>query len=120
MKKYNKDIITADYPDVFNWLESNNATMRDPVLVEKYGGKSKRPFRVYIEGPNMALRSNPQDAIQRRYILTKAKWDAFYNYVTAHPDMCRGELADNYRQYGCTNKYFWPSIISICKQYHNN
>ena len=120
MKKYNKDINLASYKDVFNWLESLNVTQQKPVFIEKYGGQSPRPFRAHIEGLNMALRSNPQDAIQRRYILTRAKWDAFCNYVTAHPDMCRGELADNYRQYGCTNKYFWPSIISICKQYHNN
>jgi hypothetical protein len=120
MKKYNKDIQLTSYKDVFNWLVSCDATKQNPISIEKYGGQSPRPFRTHIEGGDIILRSNPLDSIQRRYILTREKWDSFCHYVTAHPDMCRGELANNYRQYECTNKYFWPSIISICKRYHNN
>lgn len=119
MKKYNKDIKLASYKDVFLWLNSCNATEQKPVFIEKYSGQSSRPFRAHIKGDCVFLRSNPLDSVQRHYILTITKWDIFCNYVIAHPDMSRGELADNYRQYRCTNKFFWSSIISICKQYHN-
>lgn len=119
MKKYNKEIKTASFEDVYNWLVALNATEHCPVLIAKYGGRSISPFRTYIEKNNIILRSCVQDSIQQKYVLTKKKWDAFCNYVTIHPDMCRGELANNYKQYECTNKTFWPSIISICKSYYN-
>lgn len=117
MRKYNRELRLAGYNQVFDWARNGNAVTDMPFFIEKYGGRSMRPFRLHIEGSAIIVRGNPVDSIQRRYILTRERWEAFCNYVFDNPEMTRGELANNYREYGCTNKYFWPSIISISKQY---
>lgn len=118
MKKYNRELVLEEFAQVFKWANEKRKSVDDPIFIKKYGGRSPYPFRLYIEGDAFVLRSNPQDTIQRSYNLTKSKWEAFCRYVSNNPDMTRGELANNYRMYGCTNKYFWPSIISISVQYN--
>lgn len=120
MKKHNKNIQLASFKDVYRWLENLNATEQGPVHIIKYGERSTRPFRAHLELGKIVLRSNAQDSVQRKYDLTSTRWDAFCQFVKDNPEMSRGELADNFKQYGCTNKYFWPSIISISKQYYIN
>jgi hypothetical protein len=44
---------------------------------------------------------------------------AINNEDICNKEMGTGELAQDYKKFGCTNKLFWPSIISICKQYTN-
>ena len=118
MRKFNRELRLAEYDQVFDWANEKHATINRPINIPKYGGRSPRPFRLHIEEDGFILRSNPEDSSQRRYILTRERWNLFCNYVSNNPDMIRGVLANNYREYGCTNKYFWPSIISISKQFY--
>ena len=87
MRKYNKELRLAEYDQVFDWAIMKNATMNRPINIQKYGGKSPRPFRLHIEGDTIFLRSNPEDTIQRRYILTRERWVLFTNYVSNNPEI---------------------------------
>lgn len=71
---------------------------------------------MWVFAGSLLLMSNEKDKVQSQYILSKDKWNRFCQYVKDRPRIRVSELARCYRDYGCTNHLFWPSIISICKE----
>lgn len=59
--------------------------------------------------------SNEHAKMQSQYVLSTEKWDGFCKFVKQHPNMSMGELASHFKDFGCTNKLFWPAVISISK-----
>lgn len=105
------------FPTVLRWVSEKQLSENEPLLIPKYGSRSKRPFRVWSFAGCLLLMSNEEDSTQRQYILNRDKWDRFLKYVKDHSEMGSFILSQHYKEFGCTNKVFWPSIISICKEY---
>ena len=117
MEKKNKDILLVTYTDVLNWVKSKKPTENNPVYIHKCGVKSDLPFRIWHFADTLLLMGNEQDKNIHQYILTEEKWNQFCKYIKRYPEMNRGELSRFYRDYGCTDKTFWPSVILICIEY---
>ncbi len=113
----NNKIHLHSFPTVMRWVSKKQLSETEPLLIPKYGGRSKRPFRVWSFAGCLLLMSNKEDSTQRQYILNIDKWNRFLKYVKDHSEMGTFELSKHYKEFGCTNKVFWPSIISICKEY---
>ena len=111
--EFNKDLI----PELVSFAEAKAWVMKhkQPIKIYPYGGRTPFPFSVGIKNDNLILTGNEQNGNPSRYILTETKWKKFCDYVKEHPDMCRGELGDNFKDYGCDDRRYWPSIISISK-----
>lgn len=105
------------FQSVLRWISEKQLSEEEPLYIPKYGGRSKRPFRVWSFADCLLLMSNEEDSSQRQYILNRDKWNRFLKYVKDHSEMGTFELSQHYKEFGCTNKVFWPSIISICKEY---
>jgi hypothetical protein len=118
-KKYNKDLVLVEYNIIIMWLNRHNATRQNPMSIEK-GRKSTLPFRAHVENGNIIIRSNPQAKTYAEYVMTHEMWQSFCNYVRANPNMSRGDMAENYHEYGCIDKTCWPAPIHICNAYNNN
>jgi len=114
MRKEIRTLELITFAKAFKWLK-RESTQENPAYIPQYGGCSQLPFKAWVFADSILLASNENAKTQVRYILTKEKWDAFCDYVGKNPHMLMGELAKNYRSFECTNRLFWPSIISISK-----
>lgn len=112
-----KELIIFPYRKVLRWVKNQNPTEKKPVNIHKYGGRSKVPFRVWPFAGCLLLMSGEIAKNKAQYILTPEKWRSFEAFVKNNPEMGMGELAKHFKDFGCTNKVFWPSVISICKEY---
>ena len=112
-----RDLTLFPYLTVLRWVKHENPIQAFPLYIPTYGGRSKRPFRLWHIPGGLLLMSNENAKNQAQYILTPEKWKSFLAFVKKNPEMGTGELSKHYRDFGCTNKVFWPSIISICKEY---
>lgn len=108
------------YREVLRWVKHKNPIQAVPLYIPKYGGRSNLPFRLWHIPGGLLLMSNEKAKSQSQYILTEEKWRCFQEYVKKNPEMGTGELARHYPDFDCTNKLFWPSIISICKEYQRD
>ncbi len=115
-----KDLTLFPYRTVFRWVKDQNPTQDKPVYIPKYGGRSKVPFRVWPFAGCLLLMSGEKAMHEAQYILTPEKWRSFVDFVKKNPEMGMGEVAKHFKDFGCTNKVFWPAIISICKEYQRN
>lgn len=118
-KKFCKDLDLVSFGTALKWIKNQKPIEANPVYIQKYGGQSKLPFRVWAFADVVLVMSNEKAKTQSQYILSKDKWNAFCKYVKDNPTMERGELARNYKQFECTNKTFWPTVISISKAYYS-
>ena len=118
MKKTKLNYPLISYLKVLHWAKSQMPEQSSPILIPKYGGKSHNSFRMWVFANNLLLTSSEKDKKQTQYILNREKWDMFCRFVKMHPEMGTREFAKHYKDYGCTNYMFWPSIISINKQYY--
>lgn len=109
-------LILCSYPEISRWVKRKNPIQAIPLYIPKYGGRSKLPFRLWHIPGGLLLMSNEKAKYQSQYILTSEKWQCFVDFLSKNPEMGTGELARHYSDF-CTNKLFWPSIISICKEY---
>lgn len=114
-KKFCKDLKLVAFNKARRWIRKQAKEECAPVYIEKYGGKSRSPFRVWLFADVILLMSNEQAKMQSQYVLSAEKWDAFCRFVKLHPDMSMGELASHFKDFGCTNKLFWPVVISISR-----
>ena len=112
-----KDLTLFPYRTVFSWVKDQNPTQDKPVYIPKYGGRSKVPFRVWPFAGCLLLMSGEKAKLEAQYILTPENWRSFVAFVKENPEKGVGELARHFKDFGCTNKVFWPAIISICKEY---
>lgn len=112
-----KDLKLVPYRAIIQWVKSKEQSQSNPVLIQKYGSKSILPFRMWSFAGCLLLMSNEKAKVQAQYILNKKKWLSFFSFVKENPEMSIGDLARCYSEFECTNKVFWPSIISICKAY---
>lgn len=110
-----KDLTLVSFNKAFRWIKAQHPTEAQPVYIPKFGGRSNLPFRAWCFADVLLLMANEQAVTQSQYILDKEKWEAFLNFVRENPEMKMGELAASFRRFGCLNKAFWPSIISISK-----
>ncbi len=115
-RKLCKDLKLTTFEKARKWIKIQNPSQNEPVYINKYGGQSQRPFRVWVFANVILAMSNENDTKQAQYIITKDKWIAFCTYVKEHPMMGTGELSGNHKEYKCTNITFWPAIISISKK----
>lgn len=111
--EFNKDLLPelVSFEDAKKWLDKQ----KQPIKVYPYGGRTQYPFYVQIKGVDLLLTGNEQNGNPSKYLLTEAKWNSFCDYVRKHPCMCRGELGENFKDYDCDDRRYWPTIISICK-----
>jgi hypothetical protein len=116
MKKVNEELTLVPFKNALAWIKSQNPHECSPVYISKAKPTSLK-FRVWCFADALLLASNENDAVQRQYILNEEKWNVFCEYVRNHPQMGRGELGKKYREFGCTDPTFWPSIIHICEAY---
>lgn len=112
-----RDLALFPYRNILCWVKDQNPTQDKPVYIPKYGGRSRLPFRVWHFAGCLLLMSNEKAIHQVQYILAPGQWKKFLDYVEQNPEMRIGELARHLKDFGCTNKVFWPTIISICKEY---
>lgn len=115
-----KDLYLSPFGRVLRWVKEINPDQYHPIYIPKYGGRSKQPFRLWCFANCLLLMSNENAKNQVQYILTRKKWTAFIDYVKKTPEMPIGVLSQHFKDFECTNKVFWPSIISICKAYLEN
>ena len=113
-KKYCKDLKLVAFNKARRWIKMQAKECK-PVNIEKYGGRSKYPFHAWVFADVILLMSNEHARMQSQYVLSAEKWNAFCKYVKEHPDMMMSELASRFKDFGCTNKLFWPAVISISK-----
>ncbi len=111
--KFNRDLLPelVSFAEAIDWVKRH----KQPIKIQPYGGRTPFPFSVEIKDVNLLLIGNEQNGKPSQYILTEIKWEKFCDYVNNHPNMCRGELGDNFKDYGCDDRKYWPSIISISK-----
>ncbi len=121
MKVSKQNIPQVSYARVLKWAKKQAPTLpnSNSILIPKYGGRSKTPFRLWVFADSLLLMSSEEARRQSQYILDREKWERFCEFVKKNPGIGTSELAKRYKEYGCTNYLFWPSIISICKKYHN-
>lgn len=119
-RKTCKDLNLASFAKALRWIKAHNPKEANPVHIPKYGGRSQLPFRAWCFAGNILLASNETAGTESEYLLSKEKWDAFSKFVHEHSDMGIGELAKHYQEFACTNKLYWPSVISISKAILNN
>ena len=110
-----KDLSLVSFNKVFQWIKSQHPTEVQPVYIPKYGGRSNLPFRVWCFADVLLLMANEHSVTQAQYVLDKERWGSFLRFVHENPDMKMEELAASYCCFGCRNKAFWPSVISISK-----
>jgi hypothetical protein len=111
--EFNRDLLPelVSFEEAKKWVEKH----KQPIKIYPYGGRAQYPFHVQIKGDDLLLTGDEQNGNPSRYLLTEARWRSFYDYVEKHPNMCRGELGEKYKNYDCDDRRYWPSIISICK-----
>lgn len=111
--EFNKDLLPelVSFAEAIDWVKRH----KQPIEIYPYGGKTPFPFSVEIKNANLLLTGNEQKENPSQYILTENKWKKFCDYVKKHPNMCRGELGENFKDYGCEYQRYWPAIISISK-----
>lgn len=115
MKNTKLNFPLFSYTKALHWAKNQKPEQRSPIHIPKYGGRSHNSFRMWVFANSLLLMSSEKDKRQTQYILNREKWDMFCHFVKMHPGMSTRELANHYRDYGCSNYVFWPSIISICK-----
>lgn len=115
--EFNRDLLPelVSYAEAKEWVKKH----KQPIKIYPYGGRTPFPFSVEIKDDDLLLTGNEQNVNPSKYLLTKTKWKSFCDYVKKHPDMCRGELGDNYKDYGCEDRRYWPAIISISRTCKN-
>ena len=113
-KKNCKDLKLVAFNKARRWIKMQAKECK-PVNIEKYGGRSKYPFHTWVFADVILSMSNEHARMQSQYVLSAEKWNAFCKYVKEHPDMTMSELASRFKDFGCTNKLFWPAVISISK-----
>ena len=111
--KFNDDLYPnlATFDEAYGWIAKQLL-----VKIDTVGGKAL-PFTAKIKKNDILLIGNDQR--QSQYLLTRAKWETFCKYVKSHPNMCRGELGENYKDYGCEDNRFHPAVIAISKACKN-
>ncbi len=116
--EFNKDLLPelVSFAEAIDWVKRH----KQPIKIYPYGGRTPYPFSVEIKDGDLLLTGNEHNGNPSQYILTETKWRRFCDYVKGHPDMCRGELGNNFKDYGCDDRRYWPSIISISKACKNN
>lgn len=119
MKKINENLRLVPFKKVLSWIKAQDPHESSPVYISKAMPTSPQ-FRVWYFAEELLLASNENDTVQRQYILDEDKWNKFCKYVTDNPKMSRGELGEKFKDYGCTDATFWPSIIHICEAYLKN
>ena len=115
-----KDLSIVSFDKALKWIKSQNPTENNPVYISKYGGRSDLPFRVWCFANALLLMSNEHSIAQTQYILCKSRWNSFIAFIRQNPEMKMGELASNYKRFGCGSKVFWPAIISISKAFEED
>ena len=114
--KFNRDLQLVSFESAWAWIDKQ----QQPVSINTQGGVSPFPFHVKLFGSDILINGNEQGGNASEYVLTKTKWDRFCSYVQEHPNMCRAELGDNYRDYDCENRNYWPVVIAISKAVLNS
>ena len=116
--EFNRDLLPefVAFAEAKDWVKKH----KQPVKIYPYGGKTPFPFSVQIKGNDLFLTGNEHNGNPSQYLLTEERWEMFCGYVRNHPDMCRGELGDNFKDYDCDDRRYWPAIISISKAYKKN
>lgn len=115
-----KDLRLVSFNKALRWVKAQNPTEAEPVYVNKYGGRSNLPFRVWAFSNALLIMSNEHANHQAQYILDQNKWVSFIKFVRANPEMKMGVLAKEFRRFSCSNKIFWPVVISISKAVHED
>lgn len=66
--------------------------------------------------------AHPRDRVQEGYTLQRSEWDSFILFrkgLTALERTKAATYATRYREWGCTNVRYYPSVAAISWQYFN-
>lgn len=113
------DIKLEKFTTILRWAKQKGVHEESPVLIPKIGGISKLPTRLWPFGSVLLLAANEKSKNQQYYILTKKEWASFtlfYNKLSSEKKTAK-YLGDHYKEWGCTNYAFWPSVLAISKAY---
>ena len=107
-----RELRIVSFRKAYSYVKQHNGVGMDAVKIP-YGRRNHLHFRAWAFAGDILLKSSETAHTQQDYRLTREKWNAFTDYVKQNPTMQVNDLAAHYRDFGCTNYTFWPSIINI-------
>lgn len=112
------------YIDVVFWLKRHGAESENKAYpIAKIGNRSPLIyFLAWVENNSIKLKPHPRDRVQEGYTLQRSEWDSFILFrkgLTALERTKAATYATRYREWGCTNVRYYPSVAAISWQYFN-
>ena len=110
------------YIDVVSWLKRKGADSEIKAhKITKIGNRSSlNYFLAWVENNTIKLKPHPRARVQEGYTLQCREWNTFIKFRKELAPLERtraATYATRYREWGCTNVNYYPSVSAISWQY---